>query len=92
MQENDDLKEGREEEREGQELKLEPEFIAKHVPDMYLDEDGNMRRFKKTQDVSQKGWMMWMYDWTQYAYFLALSPFTSSSKKDDKEENEQEDV
>ena len=80
------------EEREGPELKLDPEFIATNVPDMYLDEDGNMRRFKKTQDVSNKGWTMWAYGWSQYAYFLVTSPFFPKAKKNDEEQKEGEDV
>ena len=82
---------GEEKHKEEGEIELTPEFIATHMPDMYLDEDGNMRKFRKTQDVSERGWTMWAYEWGQYFYLSVTNPFVGTHKKneDDQEAKEQ---
>ena len=82
MSENkiDDVKE------EGELEDLTPEAIEKVAPDVYLDSDGNLRRFKSTKSIPENSsWNMWFYSWYTWLYYTL---FDENNKKDEGEIDE----
>jgi len=76
------------------ELELTGEYLSENAPQCFLDEDGNMRKFKSTKSLPSDGssWNLWFYEWSQWIYLSLMYPFGSGdTKKNDEDKSKEEE-